>query len=1131
MLDESLGLTSEVFFASGWATALIVALAAVAGLVAYQLCMRVLVRRQHGGGRRADKLVGWFFAACAATLVLVFPLFFCIYDGDLVAAIAIVPFRVLQAVVIDNGFVDFVKGSPVGMAANLYFSLLGIMYILLPVLAISNVVDLLQQRMAEFRTNRVIKRTVRDKNVFLFSDFNRKSIGLAKDILDSDGAAHIVFGSMSKLERDTWGTEMGELGDLRVEYLEMDYSNLAVRLCDEFRFSTLNCFAISDDYEKNVSDTCQTIASLRARQSDGVVACEAFLDPSDADQKSSRVRLYALYDSPEAELVIDAANGRDRVEKYAVPQLQVITLREATLAAFSLLDEAPLFRVFADEPAGDDGLKPAEPQGLDVVVVGSGSVAEEVVKACLWCGQMHRITLRVHVADDEADVIDARMRSRYPGIWQGEDARFSLSFNTMRVQSSEFAEGFLGRFVESENLYVVVAVDGDALAHEVAMRTRLFFLNNGKLGSGKLGNGKLGNGKLTSRSKLDVSPFIACHIRDEAMSNLINKQFDESVPGFGIWPFGCSGKLLSYQRVVGSPLERVGQVASDIYNMLYDGVYAEAEKGSFGKEDVDAELLRQIVADKLGSSDIGRMLYDAGLKHNGIACKGQLIYNSNLALAMHIRYKAWAIGLDATEDAAGESVPVSALVQLGRVEHDRWVVFHQSQGYSFLSESEQERYSRLLQGDNCRRKIDPFKLHTLMCSNEDIWKNYVHACSGFEYEEASQRASGSAVVEVEIGDVPENAKIPREARIQLLDSEYRVVDSWDASARGGETRVHKVERLGDGAYIVHPAFAFEGHMCASDVTFQIRGGKLASGDGCGKLASGDGGGARIVVECKGDPLVNPVIYDWAFAFATPYFKELLDCRNVQARQLVAAKGSVYRKKAGLRGFTLIYATDESYGGYNGFEDVLYSGKGHYVQGLAGEQWKVSTIEHIAQSYVVDGLRCGFAEDGAEINGELMAVATRYAAENGHGDTPAKVTVPIRYRDSNSLPILALRAPDTIKSIELESSKENGVVLKVNGERDRFGKRIKHGPKGRQDVIACQMREVPEGVTEGIGGGADCAGGAEGGADRAGGGDGLWRIDGKLYQADLAGLYVINGVVFDKTYDPHDAAEKHRRSAT
>lgn len=180
-------------------------------------------------------------------------------------------------------------------------------------------------------------------------------------------------------------------------------------------------------------------------------------------------------------------------------------------------------------------------------------------------------------------------------------------------------------------------------------------------------------------------------------------------------------------------------------------------------------------------------------------------------------------------------------------------MFYRSHGFTYLSPQEQEAYSRELCGKNTRHKIEPLRKHALMCPNDEIWANYLHAKGGFSYTERSVLPEGD--VRLSVSAVNEAGALVEGLAVQLLDDDYAVVEEWVTG-----TSEHLTRKLPHGRYILHPAAAMKGCECAADQVIEVD---------PANAAEVEEAPLSVSLKVEGRALVNPVVYDWAFAMAAP----------------------------------------------------------------------------------------------------------------------------------------------------------------------------------------------------------------------------------------------------------------------
>lgn len=134
--------------------------------------------------------------------------------------------------------------------------------------------------------------------------------------------------------------------------------------------------------------------------------------------------IYSLSPNPGAELLFDSIDKDS--QNPSVPLLKLRRIHLARNLIYRNLLRHSMFRL-AHEEHGE--------KIVTIVIVGMDSYGTEMLKACLWCGQMEGYVLRVHVIDPSPDAEERfylmapeiRVRNKLPRA--GEDY-YELDFHT-----------------------------------------------------------------------------------------------------------------------------------------------------------------------------------------------------------------------------------------------------------------------------------------------------------------------------------------------------------------------------------------------------------------------------------------------------------------------------------------------------------------------------------------------------------------------------------------------------------------------------------------------------------------------------------------------------------------------------
>lgn len=824
-MGEGLMLSEGVYLSDGTMLAAI-----LIGVALFAVLLLVAARPWHGRHAVSGWSLGLLLGVTALTFTLLAPALWALRDGDPCVAFLQTLFLTIQSPTLNSGAADLVGGVATSPVSGAYYILLNVCYLAMPVLAVINVVDLIDRRFARIRFDAVCRLSVRRRNAYVFSGLGDRELRLAREVLERADRPEVLFSNAPRAARDDFADRIVALDSPHVHFLSEGLTATAERLCREMRFASCHFLVVSDDVARNVAKASSALERIRGvgvgpdgEPNQVLPAFTGHAIPRAGRASSGDVSFVVRVDSPDDPVVLDAANtGGEAVS------LSLRTLQDETLAAVDLLSRAPLYTALGQEPASPAALRPATPQTLDVLVLGAGHLAEEVLLSVLWAGQMHNVRLRVTVADEGASALRERIGLRcrelmdLSGEKDGDPGLFSLEFRSVALRSPRLYDQVLDPLAGSEHLYVVAALArGDATNYELALDTRLYLLDR------------------RARALADLAdPVIAAYVRDPSMSRLIPSELDVGAKSYGIVTFGAS--LFGYDTIAGSELERRAQLADDLYGYLYN-----LDTRAFCGPKVDPLAVR-LATSRLMEARSGRR------EPVTVSAKDYIIYQSNLATALHADYKAWAMGLDV---ASGESpsgdLSAGVIRSLARVEHDRWWCFYLTYGYSRLTDEQRAYFSaRLRDGTrdkNRLRKLEPLRKHTLLCPHAELWDSYVRSMSGFAYGRRLPAGEGGVTVCVAVRCA--DGSPAAGMRVQLVTAaDHLVADEWDVA-----DAAHECPPVPAGEYLLHPCRAVPGRQAGDDVPLTVG-------------AASDGAELEAVVE-KTDKLVNTEVYDMAFVCA------------------------------------------------------------------------------------------------------------------------------------------------------------------------------------------------------------------------------------------------------------------------
>ena len=337
-------------------------------------------------------------------------------------------------------------------------------------------------------------------------------------------------------------------------------------------------------------------------------------------------------------------------------EMDIRILNESEEIAYALLQAHPLFRS-------------AENGRIRMVLAGFGDVNRALLRAAVWYGQMDGYEMEIHVAGTDIERDRSDFCARYPALAPG--GRYRIFFHNCS-DSLELEQTLREHCPDAT--YVVIQAGSDDENIELGLRLRRAY---------RLWDPAYGR-----------SPEIFVYSRSADKDRIIARlrtsdSKDSRRVSYALVPFGRTESVFSYENLVESPLEGLARNVHLVYSDIF----------SDGNLDVE----------------------DALSQYNLLEVKKR----SNRANAMHIRYKLALLGLDYTDDPTAPEAELAdyldkeQLARLTRAEHNRWVAFLESEGWSG-ADIEQVRAYREAGLAPGRHESAILKLHPFICPFDEL---------------------------------------------------------------------------------------------------------------------------------------------------------------------------------------------------------------------------------------------------------------------------------------------------------------------------------------------------------------------------------------------------------------------------
>ncbi|MBQ8012892.1 MAG: hypothetical protein IJ257_00650 [Treponema sp.] len=473
--------------------------------------------------------------------------------------------------------------------------------------------------------------------VYIFSDLNENSLMLAKSIKSQKKKKCLcIFCGISENISPELKEEAKENVFLLLKKNESS--------CIKSPSNSQIYFEISEEQNENLTRSRNLIQSYTEKY---------------GEANYSNIRIYLFSEQEEAPLLLSST------DKKGIP---VILVDRDRFFANDLLFTHPLYEVLSESE-----------KCVSVLFVGSGKLAQSILRTAVWCGQLGKTyLLKISVIDKNADFCEKSLRLECPEFFNGE---YDISFYNADVETDEF-KYCLDAHCSDVN-YICVCSESDELNIHTALYLRSYYFRK----------------NFSSFSK----PFIALYVKDGA-KNAIIPEFtvltrekvqakkievnSESAMNYNLYAFGGDNTLYS-AYLLDSPLEKLALNVHFGYELSFsDGKASEIE---------------------------ARKVYYSN----------ETNIRSNRANALHIRYKLFLLGYDLKTDCSEQEIKENEklsselksdieknLLALSQTEHDRWNAFMRSEGWGTVSLEQAKKIGK--------HKITRAKLHACLCSWEEL---------------------------------------------------------------------------------------------------------------------------------------------------------------------------------------------------------------------------------------------------------------------------------------------------------------------------------------------------------------------------------------------------------------------------
>jgi len=422
-----------------WTICFIVAL-----LFPISAAVYLLVRKHRKGVGNSSSIRGFFLVSAsvfACTSVLFLPMAYNSFAGEPIRPLQtflISVHRTIGVFIVDAEY-NFTAENMQGIAGwlqPLYSAVVAFVFVLAPILTFGFILSFFKNVSAH--VSLLLKR---NRDIYVFSELNERSLLLARDLKKNDERRAIVFCDVFDTDDEHSAELISSARDIGAILFEKDILGVGFRRC--MRRGLIYFFITGNDSTETVK---QSLGLIRTYGE-----CES-------------AHLYIFSDDVTGDLLL-SGTGKYKMKIRLVNETRSLIQRQ-----------------LYDEPTAifDGAVCDGEEKLISALIVGLGGYGSEMLKTLTWYCQMNGYELRINAFDREHDA-ESRLRfecpeilsESYNGVRIPGEAYYKVDIHSgISVGTAEFAERIrqIGKIS-----FVLVSLGNDKLNVECAVALRTLF--------------------------------------------------------------------------------------------------------------------------------------------------------------------------------------------------------------------------------------------------------------------------------------------------------------------------------------------------------------------------------------------------------------------------------------------------------------------------------------------------------------------------------------------------------------------------------------------------------------------------------------------------------------------------------
>lgn len=506
----------------------------VLALILLGMTIRKLLDGNEGQLRFAKALL--LFLAVA--YVLYIPIYFLEYDP--MAALFADLINLFQLISLDADYLGYydeiAAGIQFGFIRRTYFLLLGFVHTLMPLATIFTAFTVILHYLSDLRLG-IINR--KKNSVYIFSEFNDRSLNLARNIHKVEPKASIIF---EKTDDDDKHNDVRDA--LRCMFRFDRITDCSIKMKEDRK---VYFYCISDDEDENLDSALTLIRKYSQTEDtkDGKGTPEYI-------QRNIFINVFS--EAHDVESMLDSTDKK---------LLNVSLIKENYNCIYNLLDRYPLY-------------KGAKDNLISVLIFGYGKMGKALLKTAAWVGQLPGYRLEINIVGRNLEQAESDIRIEAPGLFSD---KYNIRFHDCETDA-ECVDAVRRECKNTTYALVNCGTDEENIRFAAMLRREFYAMDP------------------EFRNKPQIFVYVESHEKHDAVRNMKTSEARaDRQRSYDLIPFGDMQSIYTYENLAESDIEKLAFNVHLVYTFgdndqpIPDGDMFDARK-AYNRFEINKESSR-----------------------------------------------------------------------------------------------------------------------------------------------------------------------------------------------------------------------------------------------------------------------------------------------------------------------------------------------------------------------------------------------------------------------------------------------------------------------------------------------------------------------------------------------------------